>query len=585
MHNTSFNKKPIFYFFRVCVLIIIFSASSFAQTGALVYFKKAENLYRSGNYFLAAKYYEHFLGYNTFITKEVKERAYISKIIRGNRGTSIPKDIALYHLAESYQKLPNYTLAEFYAEKAEKTLSPSIYPLTAYWYAIALKANGKMEESEKQFLQFLETYSRKDSYLTNAQLEIKSLDFIKTQQKIQQPPVTIDNVFINAESSYGLVKIQEGKKVIFTSIIKKDTSIGEIKYQTNIYQANIDGGLITEIFPLFFDNILQYSEAVMSKDGNFLFFTGIKGIPGMAKSAIYMSKKEGEKWGEPVLVEGNVNVAEYNSRQPMLTKDDNYLFFSSDRPGGQGKYDIWFVSLDATYKPGKAINAGKTINTQEDEVCPFYHNKSKTLFFSSKGKIGMGGFDIYKAEGDIGKWQKSINLGAPYNSTKDDLYFFSNHNTDFKEESYFSSDRNTDCCLEIFKAKSVSSPSQIIEESTPPKKTHCLTVYFDFDSSIPNNEEVNKIMELIKTLDKNASSIKISGFTDGVGTNDYNVGLAKKRIESCAGILKSNGIKEDRFIIKIGASCCPVVNEKFEDGSDNSEARKQNRRVLIEFTD
>jgi OOP family OmpA-OmpF porin len=591
IHNITANKKLMSHLFKALSLVILLSASaSYAQTRELGHFKKAEELYYSGNYFLAAKYYEHFLGYNTFFEEKTIKKAYISKLGKAKIRGGNAKDMALYRLAESYHKLPNYTLAEFYANKAATTLSSGEYPLAIYWYAAALKANGKIDESEKQFQQFIKTYSKKDRYLTNAQMEIQSFDFIRTQQQSQARPVIINKIPVDAEASYGLVKVQDGREVLFTSTEKKDTSLGEVQYHTSVYEARMDEEKLTDISQLLFghsEDLLHYGEAILNKDGNYLFFTGIKMISGISKSAIYMSKREGDKWGNPVMVDGNINVSGSNSRQPMLTKDGGYLFFSSDRPGGQGKYDIWLVPLDINYKPGKVANAGKVINTPEDESNPFYHDNSNTLFFSSKGKIGIGGFDIYKAEGSIGKWKETANLGSPYNSTRDDLYFFSSHDADFKVEAYFSSDRNTDCCLELFKATApqTSRVVEIIPENSVEKiqGIDSLTVYFDFDESKPSKDYIDALSLFAKQITDKFFEIRIGGFTDGLGTADYNMALAKRRIESCIKVLNENGIEREHFVITVGGECCPVVKEIFEDGTDNPEARIRNRRVTIKL--
>ena len=118
--------------------------------------------------------------------------------------------------------------------------------------------------------------------------------------------------------------------------------------------------------------------------------------------------------------------------------------------------DIWYAKVDTFGRPSTPLNLGKTINSTKDDVSPFYDVLSGTLFFSSNGRVGMGGHDIYKAVGFLDNWEEVKNLGYPINSSKDDLYY--SVGADY-QSGYFSSDR-TDCkdcvgpaCLKIYEIK------------------------------------------------------------------------------------------------------------------------------------
>ena len=90
--------------------------------------------------------------------------------------------------------------------------------------------------------------------------------------------------------------------------------------------------------------------------------------------------------------------------QPSLGADGNTLYFSSDRPGGLGKRDIWYTQrvdrhLDSTQKYGRIIN------TVKDDVTPFIHTNGENLIFASNGRVGFGGYDLFMSEQKEGKWQ------------------------------------------------------------------------------------------------------------------------------------------------------------------------------------
>src|SRR5690606_19856807 len=105
--------------------------------------------------------------------------------------------------------------------------------------------------------------------------------------------------------------------------------------------------------------------------------------------SIYTAKKMGEKWSAPETAGIQINIKGYNSIQPFITSDGNYLIFSSDRPGGYGKYDLWFAPLRADGSLGQPVNLGEEINSKGDDQAPYYNSKTQTLLFSSNGRVGL----------------------------------------------------------------------------------------------------------------------------------------------------------------------------------------------------
>lgn len=139
-----------------------------------------------------------------------------------------------------------------------------------------------------------------------------------------------------------------------------------------------------------------------------------------------------------------------NARQLQITADGKYLLFASDRPGGLGGYDIWYAELDNQGRATNITNMGPAINTAADEAAPFYHAPTNTLVFASKGRIGMGGFDLFTATGSFTtSWAAAVNMGYPVNSVKDDAYFIS-RGAGLLEDAIISSDRSSTCCLELY---------------------------------------------------------------------------------------------------------------------------------------
>jgi len=111
--------------------------------------------------------------------------------------------------------------------------------------------------------------------------------------------------------------------------------------------------------------------------------------------------------------------------QPSVTSDGKTLYFISDREGGLGGYDIYTTSKDKDGEWGTPENLGPGINTAGNEKSPFIHTDSQTLYFSSNGLMGLGGYDIFFSKlGENGQWSEPKNIGFPINSFDDDVGFF-----------------------------------------------------------------------------------------------------------------------------------------------------------------
>lgn len=107
--------------------------------------------------------------------------------------------------------------------------------------------------------------------------------------------------------------------------------------------------------------------------------------------------------------------------QPFLSSDGRFLIFSSNRKGGFGKRDLYFSrKVDGDWIT--ATNLGDKVNTFADEISPFLTLSNDELFFSSNGRVGMGGFDIYKINWPIDGGEVR-NIGLPINTFNNELSY------------------------------------------------------------------------------------------------------------------------------------------------------------------
>lgn len=168
-----------------------------------------------------------------------------------------------------------------------------------------------------------------------------------------------------------------------------------------------------------------------SPDGKTMYFTRCTHDPNYPRYAVIMSSSRSDAaWSKPEEVKfSNDTLSTF--AYPAVSPDGEWLFFSSDMPGGQGGMDLWKVSLDEDGF-GAPENLGPKINTFADEVFPSFRANGE-LYFSSDGHPGMGGLDLFRAEQDTaGVWTLE-NLGSPMNSAGDDfgMTFEGLHNRGF----------------------------------------------------------------------------------------------------------------------------------------------------------
>jgi len=172
-------------------------------------------------------------------------------------------------------------------------------------------------------------------------------------------------------------------------------------------------------------------------DGRYMIFTACNRSDGLGRCDLYESLLEGDTWSVPENIGAPVNT-KYRETQPSLTADGRTLYFSSDRPGGKGYHDIWVSIREENGKWSQPVNLGDRINTSGVEMSPFIHPDNTSLYFSSDGHLGMGGYDLFVSRMDSsGLYTNPENLGYPINTNRDEIGLIVNAKGD---KAYYSSD-------------------------------------------------------------------------------------------------------------------------------------------------
>ncbi len=194
------------------------------------------------------------------------------------------------------------------------------------------------------------------------------------------------------------------------------------KYLEDIYMGIKIDNEYKEPFPLDSINTTLHDAAVsLSLDGDKLY-TYKDNMDDHGD--LYESQLTGVNYTKPKKLRGQVNTYSWEGHC-SLSPDGKTLYFSSDRGGGFGGRDIYKATLMADSTWGNIQNLGDSINTRLDDDSPYIHADGRTLYFSSKGRTSMGGYDIFQAQLDSkdSTFKSATNLGFPINSCDDDIYF------------------------------------------------------------------------------------------------------------------------------------------------------------------
>lgn len=160
----------------------------------------------------------------------------------------------------------------------------------------------------------------------------------------------------------------------------------------------------------------------INADARLMVFTKCNDPRGQGSCDIFYTERVGNQWKEPKPLTA-INSPSWDSH-PSISSDGRTLFFTSGRPGGQGRMDLWCAEKDTNGNWQPPYNLGPTVNTPFDEETPFIHANNQTLYFASDGHPGFGKVDLYYTQKKNGLWQKPKNLGGLINSARDESGLF-----------------------------------------------------------------------------------------------------------------------------------------------------------------
>lgn len=260
---------------------------------------------------------------------------------------------------------------------------------------------------------------------TKADFVIHSAEFAGNAIKhpVVNSVVTLPKSLNTSDNEYVNFVNPEKTLLIFTRKVSlgKDSRKRKV-YRDEVFISHKLNGIWSDpermLFP--WPQNLNMGGISFSQDGNTMYFTGCQWPGGRGSCDLYYSKKSEGKWQLPRPV-FSVNTSHWES-QPVVSTDNRMLIFASRRPGGKGGSDLWMSLRQKNGQWGKPVDMGDSINTPGDEMAPFLHPDNQTLYFSSNGRPGMGGFDLYFSRKDKnGHWSKARAAGYPINTKYNEL--------------------------------------------------------------------------------------------------------------------------------------------------------------------
>lgn len=424
---------------RNIYLILIFSSLSsflFGQTKK-AFLEAADKAYEEKNYYAALRYYDEALEFN-------------------REDTSV-----LFKSAEAARQFNSYKIAAQRYQYLLDTMQYQGSPELKFHLAQMLQKMGKYQEAQSYYNLYLSEFGEEDSKLTAiAKKELEAVDWAKNQEIKTEELYTLSKVEgVNTPySDFGALKI--GDTLYYTSMQfenEKDKDFPRPKI-SKVLKSNFDNP-DNQVLDVEWNKLnISSAHTAFSGDGKTLYYTLCDyNSKSTLRCDIYSCAQNGDTWVNSKKLEFNqdsvTNTHPAIGLDPVMGKDA--LYFVSDREGGKGGLDIYYVILDKNMGFSEPINFSE-VNTSADDVTPFYHQPSNTLYFSSNGRMGYGSFDIYKVD------LKSLNhvelLDAPINSSYDDLYFTANNElsqylfSSNREGSQFVDSYYEACCFDIYKA-------------------------------------------------------------------------------------------------------------------------------------
>ncbi len=423
-----------------CIIFIVIGiCSGYSQTQK-AYIKAAEEAFATKNYYGALTWFTEALDFD----RDDPELT--------------------YKVAESARHFEAYDLAAEKYKLIVDSLGEGNYHDASFHLGKMYQRLGKYEDSKNYYNIYVSEYSGEDEDMTEmAKKELASVEYALTRIEDIDKSANLGELETEINTPYSEFGALKKENILYFSTMmyaEKETdnfpprSISKLHTLEDDMNSIIEGDIN--------ESNLLVAHSTFTSDGMTMIYTLCEYINDEdVRCDLYSrSVNEDGSFGIETKLPSPINIDSFTNTQPQISFDStmqsDVLYFASDREGGQGKLDIYYSAINSNGSFGEPTNA-ENINTAENDASPFYHSLSNTLYFSSDGRLGLGGYDVYSILRTKTGWADVSNLRVPINSSYHDLYYVLD---DTGEEAYFSSNREGSmyldparkaCCFDIFK--------------------------------------------------------------------------------------------------------------------------------------
>lgn len=344
-------------------------------------------------------------------------------------------------------------------------------PLLFYYAAILYNSEKDYKKARDYALFFLKKkgtfneYKAEHTHLSNLKMYLDS--FNKRVDTVTSVVYSLEGAVNGSGAEFSPVIQNNG--IMYGSQDMKSVSYyksreldkAKLKPTRGIYIAKGDKEVFTETQPFPLDIVdMEISSFCFGLDKRLMYLSGCKYIEELKKYKcdIYQSKFKENQWTKPELIPELTTDESSNTHVTIgfdAVRNAPIMFFASDREGSRGGYDLYMSFYNTrSLKFSTPRNLGYKINTPKDDITPYYHTPTNTLYFSSNGRGGKGGHDVYYSELRNSFFETVSTYNEEINSPQDDVFFTPNKSL---TDGYLVSNRysensliNPHCCDDIF---------------------------------------------------------------------------------------------------------------------------------------
>ncbi len=389
-----------------------------------------------------------------------------------------------FQLGELAYQIGAYDAANTYLNQVVESPESSKFPAARFYLGQTAKSLGHYDLAIAHFQAYLYSVQADAPFWETAHRELEQCQWAKQQQA--DPLIEIQHLGKQVNTAYSeFAPYKRGDSLYYSSLRfdwEKDRYQPARKLSRLLLAKGNARGRAYRHSALQPDTAL-IAHTAFSRDGKRLYYTQCRYLNAteIRCAIFYLEKDKRGRWAtKPKALKTLSDDARATYTQPALGYDSvtqsEILFLASDRPGGAGGMDIWYGVLDSAGQLQAALQPLRTINTPQNEICPFFDTKTQGLYFSSDGHPTLGGYDIFWANIHAGVAPQ--HLSPPINSSYHDIYYFTE---DGGQSGYFASNRpgsfyldenNKTCCHDLYFFQTIMAPPPLdsvplIAEKTP----------------------------------------------------------------------------------------------------------------------